>query len=147
MSLIDWQMNGWLTAHRTSPQEVRDLLAVVERDLTESAKDVLGADWRMNIAYNAALQAATLALAACGYRATRNQHHYRVLQSLRLTIDVDEGVVAALEVFRKKRNLTGYERAGLVSETDALEMHRLAVMLRDRVTTWLARSHRLLLDS
>jgi hypothetical protein len=123
------------------------LLAVVERDLTESAKDVLGADWRMNIAYNAALQAATLALAACGYRATRNQHHYRVLQSLRLTIDVDEGVVAALEVFRKKRNLTGYERAGLVSETDALEMHRLAVMLRDRVTTWLARSHRLLLDS
>jgi len=37
----------------------------------------------MNIVYNAALQAA--ALAAAGYRASREQHHYRVIQSLRQT--------------------------------------------------------------
>jgi len=39
----------------------------------------------VNIAYNAALQAAAAALAAAGYRASREQHHYRVIQSLRQT--------------------------------------------------------------
>jgi len=43
---------------------------VVERDLADSAAEGLSADWRMSIAYNAALQAATAALAAPGYRRT-----------------------------------------------------------------------------
>ena len=58
MSLQDWERNGWLQRHKTSPNEIRDLLGVVERDLADSATDGLSADWRMNIAYNAALQAA-----------------------------------------------------------------------------------------
>ena len=37
MSLIDWSRNGWLVPHRTSPGEIADLLAVVERDLADSA--------------------------------------------------------------------------------------------------------------
>ncbi len=43
----------------------------------------------MSIAYNAALQTATAALAAAGYRATRDSHHYRVIQSLAFTIGAD----------------------------------------------------------
>jgi hypothetical protein len=54
MSLADWERNGWLTKHETSPNEVRDLLKVVERDLADSDAEGLSADWRMNIAYNAA---------------------------------------------------------------------------------------------
>ena len=63
MSLQDWERNGWLTAHRTSREEIHALLDVVDRDLADSAAEGLSADWRMNIAYNAALQAATAALA------------------------------------------------------------------------------------
>ena len=37
MSLADWQKNGWLIEHRTSAHEIADLLAVVERDLADSA--------------------------------------------------------------------------------------------------------------
>ena len=59
MSLSDWGRNGWLTRHQTSATEVRDLLEVVERDLADSASEGLSPDWRMSIAYNAALQAAT----------------------------------------------------------------------------------------
>jgi hypothetical protein len=55
MSLIDWSRNGWLVPHRTSPGEIADLLAVVERDLADSASDRLSADWTLAIAYNAAL--------------------------------------------------------------------------------------------
>jgi hypothetical protein len=42
--LSDWERNGWLVAHRTSANEIRDLLAVVERDLADSAAEGLSAD-------------------------------------------------------------------------------------------------------
>jgi hypothetical protein len=86
VSLSDWSQNGWLLPHRTSSQEIADLFAVVERDLADSAAESLSADWKLSIAYNAALQVAAAALAAEGYRAARDQHHYRVIQSLRFTI-------------------------------------------------------------
>jgi hypothetical protein len=114
---------------------------VVERDLVDSGREGLSADWRMAIAYNAALQAATAALAAAGYRASRDQHHYRVIQSLRETIRADASLVNTLDTFRKKRNITGYERAGLVSDADAESMRELALRVRDGVTTWLRRHH------
>ncbi len=41
MSLPDWERNGWLTAHGTSRNEIRDLLDVVERDLADSAAEGL----------------------------------------------------------------------------------------------------------
>lgn len=40
----------------------------MDRDLADSEAEGLSPDWRMNIAYNAALQAATAALAAAGER-------------------------------------------------------------------------------
>jgi hypothetical protein len=48
MSLADWERNGWLGAHRTTAAEIRDLLAVVDRDLADSAAEGLSADWRLN---------------------------------------------------------------------------------------------------
>lgn len=106
--------------HQTSTHEIADLLAVVERDLADSAADQISADWRLNIAYNAALQAATAALAASGYRASRDQHHYRIIQSLRETIAAEERLVMAFDAFRKKRNLGGYERAGVYGKLGTL---------------------------
>jgi len=141
MSLSDWERNGWVVKHRTSRHEIRDLLQVVERDLADSAAEGLSADWRMNIAYNAALQAATAALAAAGYRPSRDAHHYRVIQSLRETIGADAAVVATFDAFRKKRNISGYERIGLVSDADAGAMRALAVALRGDVMAWLKRYH------
>jgi hypothetical protein len=141
MSLADWERSGWLVAARPTPGEITDLLAVIDRDLADSAAKDLSADWRLHIAYNAALQAATVALAASGYRASRDQHHYRVIQSLRETIQADADLVSVFDVFRKKRNLSGYERAGLVSDSDAAAMRRLALRLRGAVRTWLKRTH------
>ena len=141
MSLSDWERNGWLTKHQTSPNEIRDLLQVVERDLADSAAEGLSPDWRMNIAYNAALQAATAALAAAGYRASRDSHHFRVIQSLRETIGAAASLVATLDAFRKKRNITGYERIGLVSDAEAEAMRSLASGLRDDVIAWLKADH------
>lgn len=141
MSLSDWERNGWLTRHETSPDEIRDLLRVVERDLADCATEGLSTDWRMNIAYNAALQAATAALAAAGYRASRDSHHFRVIQSLRETVGTKAPAVATLDAFRKKRNISGYERIGLVSDADADALRTLASGLRDEVIAWLKEHH------
>jgi len=37
MSLELWRENGWLREYRTSPQEIADILDLVERDLEDAA--------------------------------------------------------------------------------------------------------------
>ncbi|MHB1034421.1 MAG: hypothetical protein ACYC35_05860 [Pirellulales bacterium] len=114
---------------------------MVDRDLADSQTAGLSPDWRLNIAYNAAMQAATAALAAAGYRAARDSHHHRVIQSLAETISADPDLIAELDLFRKKRNIGGYERAGMVSDHEAARMQALARRLRDEVRSWLRARH------
>lgn len=123
MSLRDFQKNSWLVEHKSNPEEIAALLAIVERDLANAKVAGLADDWRLSIGYNAALQAATAALAASGFRAAREQHHYRTIQSLALTIGWPAAKVERFDRFRKKRNMIGYETAGVVSEQEARENH------------------------
>ncbi len=141
MSLQNWLNNGWLTEHRTSLQEIADLLAVAKRDISDCKTSGLSPDWQLNIAYNAALQTATAALAASGYRAAREAHHYRVIQSLAHTIKADVDLIALFDQFRKKRNISGYDRAGMISDQEAKEMFNLANRLRREVEEWLYKIH------
>ena len=126
MSLKNWLSNGWLTEHKSSRQEIGDLLAIAERDLEQALTPGLSPDWRLNIAYNAALQMAVAALAAVGFRARKDNKHYRVIQSLAFTIGLDSDLVLLFDQFRKKRNISDYERAGMVSDQEASEMYALA---------------------
>ena len=141
MSLQDWLKNGWLVEHKTSAAEIADLMAIANRDLEDCHVQGLSPDWKLNIAYNAALQASTAALAACGYRASREAHHYRVIQSLSLTIGADVRLVRQFDSFRKKRNFGEYERAGTVSDQEANEMITLAERITQEVKDWLKSVH------
>ncbi len=141
MSLKDWLKNGWLVAHETSSQEIADLLGLAERDLIECRAEGLGADWRLAIAYNSALQSATAALAAAGYRAARDGHHYRIIQSLAFTLGADNSLIAKLDAFRKKRNISDYEKSGSVSTQEAREMFELAKLLKKSVSEWIGKNH------
>jgi hypothetical protein len=64
MSLTEWLNKGWLKLHHSSPREIADLRGVIERDLRDARTVDISADARLTIAYNAALQCATAALAA-----------------------------------------------------------------------------------
>lgn len=145
MSLSTWRAYGWLVEHQPTAAEIRDLLAVVERDLADCDVEGLSPDWRLSIAYNAALQAAAAALTAAGFRPARESHHYRAIQSLAFTVGSPPRVISRLDLFRKKRNLGGYERAGLVSEQEANEMRALAREIADQVRGWLEERHPYLL--
>ena len=120
VSLQDWLKFGWVRTHRTSQQEIADLLAVADRDLEACQTTGLVADWRFNIAYNAALQLAAAALAASGYQAERSNHHFRVIQSLEFTVGA---------------------AAKTMSELEAEEMRSLAVSLRSSVRAWIAKNY------
>ncbi|MDI6740972.1 MAG: DNA-binding protein [Candidatus Edwardsbacteria bacterium] len=133
--------NGWLAAHNPSDREINDLLAAAERDLADCRAASLSPDWRAGIAYNAALQSAAAALAAAGYRAGRDQHHMRVIQSLAHTIGTDADTIALLDRFRKKRNTAVYERAGLTSDKEAEEIRKLSQRLYSEVRQWLKKNH------
>ena len=141
MSLYDWLRNGWLVEHKTSPREIIDLLGIADRDLRECQAANLSPDWRLAIAYNSALQSATAALNAEGYRAPRDRHHYRIIQSLTYTIGAKADMVAGLDGFRKKRNISNYDRSGAVSDQEAREMFILARTLRKSVGDWLKKNH------
>ncbi|MFZ0360472.1 MAG: hypothetical protein WAL58_08550 [Terriglobales bacterium] len=137
MSLQSWRQNSWLVEHATSPEEITNLLGLSDRDLAACQVKQLSTDWRFAIAYNAGLQAATAALAAAGYRATRDNHHYRVIQSLEFTTAPDRRVIDTFDGFRKKRNISSYDLAGSVSDKEAGEMLKLAISLRGDVERWI----------
>jgi len=141
VSLTSWRSSDWLQPHQTSPEEISGLLDPADRDLSDCETAGLSPDWQLNIAHNAALLCATAALAACGYRASREAHHYRTMLSLKYTIKLDRPVVARLDKLRKKRNISGYERPGTVSEQEAEEMIRLARRIRKAVQKWLESNH------
>ncbi len=56
------------------------------------------------------------------------------------TIKADADLVALFDQFRKKRNISGYDRAGMISDQEAKEMFNLANRLRREVEEWLYKS-------
>lgn len=137
MSLESWAKNGWLRPHRTSKEEVRDLLQIVDRDLQDSQSKELSDDWKFGIAYNAALKLCTILLYASGYRPEKNLAHYRTLQSLPLILGKEHsGSADYLDTCRTKRNQTEYDFAGGISKDEAKELIQFVKELRAEVLSW-----------
>ena len=147
MSLADWLADRWIVAHEPTLEEIADLFAVVDRDLEDAALTDLSADWQLSITYNAALQLATLALAAEGFRPGRERAHERTILSLRDTAGIDAKTVDLLDAIRRKRNQINYERAGATSASEAGEFHQVVTALRGDVLRWLRKKHPRLVPS
>jgi hypothetical protein len=143
MSLTDLASEGKFKAHRTSKSEINQLLAVFDRDMADAQIVNLSSDRRFMMAYSAALTIAIAALAASGYRAASEGHHYWTIQSLAFTLGIDQKTVEMLNKFRQKRNIADYERIGMASEKEVGEMLDLAKRLRLDVADWLKNNFRI----
>ena len=129
MSLENWLQYGWLKTHKTSRREIADLFVIADRDLRACRTPELVPDWQFNIAYNAALQLATAALAAAGYQAERANHHYRVIESLEFTVGLDATAIRKLDLFEASSKLgceriTRRWRPDLIRPADEVSFHR-----------------------
>ena len=141
MSLKQWADNGWLRPHKTSPQEIADLLAIVDRDL-DDAESEISADWQFGIAYNAALKLCTILIHVSGYRPEKTLQHYRTLAALPLVLGKEyKDDAPYLDACRTKRNTVEYEMAGAVTEAEATELAEFASKLRQDVMDWLKKNH------
>lgn len=142
MTLKDWEANAWLRPHKTSRQEIGNLLVIVRRDLTDARSEGISDDWRFGIAYNAALKLCTILLYAEGYRPMQNLAHYRTLQALPLILGRDRKAdTNYLETCRTKRNTVEYDYAGGATDADADELIEFAEHLEKDVMEWLHSRH------
>jgi hypothetical protein len=142
MSLNDWLKNGWLKPHQPVAREIADLLALAARDLKDCNAKGLSDDWKFNIAYNAALQSASAALAASGYAVPKGEsNHFRVIQSLAHTVSIGAASLAKLDTYRKKRSMSIYDAAGVITASESSDMVKVAIDLTATVTRWLDEEH------
>ncbi len=113
MNLRDWESNGWLKPHKTSANEIRNLLNVVDRDISDAGQLVVSVDSRFSHAYQAALQLCTALLYAAGFKASRESNHYRTIMAMPLILGEGRANDATyLDACRAKRNQAEYRLAG-----------------------------------
>ncbi len=141
MTLMQWESNGWLKAEPTSREEIRNILAIVERDLKDATGSV-SHDWQFGIAYNAALKLCAILLRAEGYRPAHGLQHYRTIMAMPLTLrESRKDDANYLDSCRIKRNTVEYDYVGGASEDDAKELLAFAGDLKREVLGWLSAHH------
>ena len=110
--------------HKTSKKELDNMRALIARDLADAVIAGLSADRRFATAYNAALQAANMAIACAGYRIMSKVGHHRAsLESTELVLDKSvHNYADYFETCRRKRNTIDYTFSNVATETEAKEI-------------------------
>lgn len=141
LSLPAWEANGWLRPHRITAEELSQQLRAAKADLVDASADISPA-WRFAIAYNAALRLCSAVLAAAGYRAAREQKHYRTIAAMSLILGNGvSDLTRFLDTCRTKRHEVTYESASPISESEADELVEAVRELERTTVSWLRRVH------
>lgn len=115
---------------------------MVERDLADARVECLSADRRFATAYNAALQLATVALRAEGYRTSGTAHHHTTILALPFILGFGVAETADyLDACRSKRNTVDYDGIGIATERDVADLVLETEELRETVLRWLEQAH------
>jgi len=134
--------NNEVQRHKTSKNELDKLRAVIARDLADASLDGISADRRFATAYNAALQAAKMAIACAGYRVAGAGHHRISFEVLMLAMGKPAGPYSDyFDRCRRKRNVIDYDDAFVASETEAAEIVTKAKEFVVLVENWIAAAH------
>lgn len=110
MTLQNLLRIGKLKYHAPTAAEVLRLLTAVDRNLADAAVLKVSDETRFDAAYKAVMQCALAAMMASGYRPSTSEpgHHVTLIQSLPLTLGVDNAAWVVLDALRRKRNANDY---------------------------------------
>ena len=123
MSLKDLLNQGRLRQYKTSKKEIENLVALVRRDIKDAKVESLSSDRRFACAYNAVLQLATIYLYCKGYKPEGTGHHFTVFQAMKIIMGNNYYTLADyFDSCRSKRNITDYDYAGAISDSEAKEL-------------------------
>ena len=100
-------------------RELDNLRSIVTRSLSDVAAPGLSADARFVIAYDAARTLSLMVVRAAGYRPRSAGAHYHTFAALEATDAAFVAISAYFDGCRIKRNVSEYEFAGGVTDTDA----------------------------
>jgi len=135
--------NNEVQRHKTSKKELDRLRAVIRRDLADASLDGASADRRFATAYNAALQAAKMAIACAGYRVVGAGHHRISFDVVKLAIGkAADPYSDYFDRCRRKRNVIDYDDAFVATETEAKEIVAKTKEFVEVVEQWIAKNHR-----
>lgn len=148
MSLEQWAENGWVRKVAPTPQGLRSLLSIADRELADAGLDGISSDGRFEHAYSAARCLAEAALYAAGFSILKGQRkHERLVDSLKLTVEGDAAArVDYYDQCRRLRHKTLYEQSGIIERSEADNLLRAASELKDQTLAWLSREHADLLE-
>lgn len=127
--------------HKTSKKELDKLRAVIRRDLADVSLRGASADRRFATAYNAALQAAKMAIACSGYRVVGAGHHRISFDVVKLAIGKAADPYSDYFDRCRQRNVIDYDDAFVATETEATEILTKAKEFTDLVERWIAKNH------
>jgi uncharacterized protein (UPF0332 family) len=143
MSWAQLLANHEVKRHKTSKKELDSIRAIIARDLADASIKSVSADRRFATAYNAALQAAKMAIACAGYRVTTGAGHHRIsFESVKVAVGrIADPFSDYFDRCRRKRNVIDYDDACVATETEAEEIARKAKEFFAMVEQWIAKTY------
>lgn len=125
-----------------SEDEIAYLLGVARRDIrTGAGLSDSSLDWAFAISYNAILQLSIAYMNHLGYRPRAGSKHVNTFKFMEQAVPKEEQqMIKRMQQLRRKRNLTIYERTGLVTEKEAREITEFAVRYYKDIEAKLPRS-------
>lgn len=111
-----------LEAVPPNPALIARLLAAARRNLADARLTALSPENRFDVAYKAIMQIGMAALNAHGCRplTSRSGHHQTMIQTMTLTLGLDQDRIVVLDALRRQRNLADYS-GETISESIAIE--------------------------
>ncbi len=134
MSLEDLLRFAKVEKHKTSPEEIADLLGVADRCMADASQKAISTELRFITAYQAALAAGEALMHCYGIKAPKTNHHFMVWESLRHILDTSfKDTLALFNDARSKRGEAFYDHATVTSETELDELLKEAKKFVDYV--------------
>lgn len=139
MSLENLLKINKLQTHNPSREAVLRLLQAAARNIADARIAEISGETRFDAAYKCIMQCAMVALWANGYRTSTSQpgHHQVAIQTLPITIGLEQSTVIVLDALRKQRNINDYE-GDPISDQAVVECIKQAEQLYKVVSAWLA---------
>lgn len=131
-----------LAAEPTSRTEIKDLRAVVHRNLADAQIRKLSDEGRFGHAYDAARILANIIVRASGYRVkSEGGGHYNTFLALKTADPAFAKKAVYFDACRRKRNNFLYEQANVVTNTEAEELLVHATGFSVEVDAWLKKHY------
>jgi len=134
--------NNRVAVERPDKAELDNLRSIVTRSLKDAAATGLSDDGRFMLAYVAARTLSLIVVRASGYRPkSKGGHHANTFLALEAANPAFESRSTYFDGCRTKRNVSEYDFAGGVTETDADGLLKVVQEFEVEVEAWIKANH------